>query len=242
METSIPKLVRELPSNLVLKHGSHSSPDKGMCAMEAVAWVAGEPHSDHPKCASPVLGAIMRGLNDRFTDDERQLLAPLIPRLVGTRAPELESKRAYAMVDAAIRELAPMGLDAVKWTDLADRMRAIAPIVDLASANAALAICREIRSEAWDTRKKSAAAYAAADAAAYAADAADAYAAAYAYADADAAADAADAAAYAADAAAAYAADAYKSPEERARVRSLTRRPIVEATVRAYERVIAIAA
>jgi hypothetical protein len=224
--------------------------------MEAVAWVAGEPHSDRPRCASPVLGAIMRGLNDRFTDDERQLLAPLIPRLVGTRASaDIERKRAYVMVDAAIREFAPMGLDAVKWTDLADRMRAIAPIVDMASAQSALTICREIRSAA-SGRRGGADAYAAADAYAYAAAAAyAAYAAAYAYADAYAYAAAAYAAyaaayayayayAYAAAAAAAAAdADADKlSPEERARIRSLARRPIVEATVRAYGRAIAIVA
>ena len=142
-------LARELPSNLFLKRGCHESPDEGMCLMESVAYVAGEEHSDRPKCSSPILAAIGRGLNDRFDDDERQLLAPLIHRLVGSRAnPEIERKRAYAMADTAIREIAPMGLDAVKWTDLADRMRAIAPIVDMSSAQAALAICREIRSEA----------------------------------------------------------------------------------------------
>jgi hypothetical protein len=126
-----------------------------------------------------------------------------------------ERKRAYAMADAGIREIAPMGLDAVKWTDLADRLRAIAPVVDMASAQAALAICREVRTEAQ--KRPHAAAYAA-YAAAYAAYAAASAAAAYAY------------------------AYAKLSLEERARIRSSARRPIIEATLRAFERAIAIAA
>lgn len=79
--------MRELPENFRLLYGSHSTADDGLCLMEAVAYIAGEPHSDHPACASPVLSAIGRSLNDRFRDDERQLLVPLIPRLVGTHAP-----------------------------------------------------------------------------------------------------------------------------------------------------------
>jgi hypothetical protein len=82
--------------------------------MEAVAYVAGEPHSDHPACASRVLTSIAIRLNDRFSDEERQLLAPLIPRLVGTRSTlDVDRKRSFAMVDASIRELVPLGLDAV---------------------------------------------------------------------------------------------------------------------------------
>ena len=41
----------------VLKAGSHSPPNGELtaCVMEAVAYVAGEPWSDHPACASPVM-------------------------------------------------------------------------------------------------------------------------------------------------------------------------------------------
>jgi len=49
METSIPKLVRELPLDFKLAHGSHADWSRGACLMEAVAYVAGEPHSDHPE-------------------------------------------------------------------------------------------------------------------------------------------------------------------------------------------------
>ena len=247
-----PKTLRELPAGFTLKHGSHSSFDDGACLMEAVAYVAGEPHSDHPACTSRVLTSIAIRLNDRWDGEERQLLAPLIPKLIGTRTDwKHDVKRAYAMADACVREIVPMGLDAAKWADLAQRLRDVTPIVDQATAEAARDVCRSVRAEA---RTRSAAAYAAyaaaaADAAdaAYAAAAAAAYAAAYAAADAAADAAAAAYAAYAAAAAdaadaayaAAYAAAAGKSPEERARLRKLARRPIVEATVRAFERVIA---
>ena len=77
-----------LASVTALYSGSHDpDPDGQMCAMEAVAFVAGEPWSDHPQCASPVLGAFMRAWNDGLPDAERTaLLLPLVPRLVGTRA------------------------------------------------------------------------------------------------------------------------------------------------------------
>ena len=154
-----------------LDHGAHSARADGMCLMEAVAYVAGEEHSDHPACTCPVLAAIGRALNDRWRDDERQLLAPLIPCLVGTRSTvAVQKRRAYAMADAGIREVAPMGLAAVGWSDLAVQMRAIPAVADIASGQAALKICRVIRDEA---RKR------AADADA---DAAAAYAYAYAYA------------------------------------------------------------
>ena len=71
MTTSIGKL-----SGLYPKHGSHANPDLGLCAMEAVAWLAGYSHTDHPICTCPVLAAYVRMLNDDMPDDERQRLSP----------------------------------------------------------------------------------------------------------------------------------------------------------------------
>ena len=39
---------------------NHKAREDGMCALEAVAWLAGEPHTDHPKCVSQVIGAFVR--------------------------------------------------------------------------------------------------------------------------------------------------------------------------------------
>jgi len=44
-------------NNIVLRYGSHGTSDKGMCAMEAVAWLANEPHSDRPACTCSVIAA-----------------------------------------------------------------------------------------------------------------------------------------------------------------------------------------
>lgn len=36
-----------------LEHGAHKENEAKMCALEAVAFVAREPWSDHPSCACP---------------------------------------------------------------------------------------------------------------------------------------------------------------------------------------------
>ena len=47
-----------------LSAGAHEHVDEGACLMEAVSYVAGEPWSDKPTCACPVLGAFLRTWND----------------------------------------------------------------------------------------------------------------------------------------------------------------------------------
>ena len=53
---------------ITLDTGGHSDFEAGVCVMEAVAWVAGEPHSDHPQCASPVMTAFLTRWNDRMCE------------------------------------------------------------------------------------------------------------------------------------------------------------------------------
>jgi len=197
------KLVRlpkdGLLSDLILLSGAHDTRAEGVCVMEAVAWLAGEPHSDRPMCACPVIGAYARRLNDSLDMHGRQRLREFIPALVKSKATRaVEIRRGFVAADHAVRIIAPLGLEAVKRPDLAKRLRDCSPIVDKATAIAARDVSLAVRGDA-----AAAAAYAA-DAAAAAADAADAAAAAAA-----AAADYADAAAAAAAAAADYAAAAY---------------------------------
>ncbi|MBC7644269.1 MAG: hypothetical protein H7123_04025, partial [Thermoleophilia bacterium] len=68
---------------------------KKMCAMEAVAWLAGEPGSASPQCADPILSGIFRRWNDRMaTNEDRERLKPLLPKLAGTRStPAVENER-----------------------------------------------------------------------------------------------------------------------------------------------------
>jgi hypothetical protein len=144
----ITSAVRNL-SDLHLAYGPHNSPDDGMCLLEAVAYMAGEPHSAHPACTSPILAAFGRTINDRLDDEERQFLAPLISRLIGTRVDrKIDLVRAITLVNASVHEIVPMVLDALEWCDLASRLREIAPIVNRASVCEEREITAAIQDEA----------------------------------------------------------------------------------------------
>src|SRR4051794_11291522 len=94
-------------SALHLEEGAHGSPEQGMCVMEAVSYVAGEPFSDHPRCASPVITSFLIAWNDALSDDDRQLLVPLVPKIVGTRTTdEDEAARVWMLTDWLARECA----------------------------------------------------------------------------------------------------------------------------------------
>ena len=67
-----------------LHQGGHGTFESGHCAMEVVAYLAGLGHTDAPECSSPVLRRYVIRLNDRWDDEQRQKLAPYLPRLVGT--------------------------------------------------------------------------------------------------------------------------------------------------------------
>jgi hypothetical protein len=95
-----------------LQRGAHATRGDGMCAMEMVAWLAGEPHSDEPTCACPVIAAFVRACNDAMGDAARnRYLRPLVPKLVNTRASDtIERRRGLVVVDALVRQLVPMWL------------------------------------------------------------------------------------------------------------------------------------
>lgn len=102
--------------NFSLTKGRHSSPDDGLCLMEAVAFLTGDPHSDVPQCACPVLANFARVINDALDDPTRdEFLIPLIPMLVGTSNAQRtrqsgtveEQLRGEAFARWAINEIAP---------------------------------------------------------------------------------------------------------------------------------------
>lgn len=77
-----------------LGRGSHKTREDGMCLLESVAYLAGEPHSDRPECVSPYLASFARILNDSVEDDLRQELLGAMPwRLIGTNVDSLEEAR-----------------------------------------------------------------------------------------------------------------------------------------------------
>ena len=114
-----------------LQKGGHSD-HKTMCVMEAVAFVAGEPWSDAPECACPVISRFLREWNDRLPNAERDiLLRPLIPRLIGTRGDSaLEQRRAMMAVDWLIRIHTPAWLRLAKLDVHADALASLPEITD----------------------------------------------------------------------------------------------------------------
>jgi len=135
-----------------LQYGAHESMADGACVMELVSYVAGERHSDHPDCVSPVIGAFLRQWNDSLpTDEDRdRLLKPLIPVVIGTRTtPADEETRAWMAVDWSVRVSTPAWLDVAGLTVEASTLRRLAPIVDEKSARAAQQAIAAARTKAY---------------------------------------------------------------------------------------------
>ena len=165
-----PKLPKTRLKDVVLKYGSHIDRSNGLCAMEVVAWLAGETHSDRPTCACPVIAAMVRGLNDAISDNDElrtRLLRPLLPQLLNTAASrKVTIQRGFIATDFAVRVVAPIALEVVGLKDEATKLRALAPIADKATARAAAYAARAAAAYAADAARDAAdAARAAADAA-----------------------------------------------------------------------------
>ena len=109
-----------MTSDYTLAYGTHAKPEDGRCAMEWVSHLAGEPHSDHPACVSPVLRAMSIALNDGLEDLPRQRLRPYLARTIGTADDGLDPMRAWMAMDWLIRTYAPAWLRVAGLADAAD--------------------------------------------------------------------------------------------------------------------------
>jgi len=108
--------VNTLPDDVVLINGAGQRENHQLCVMTAVAWAAGEPHSDAPECACPVAARIAIRINDGkwWKDDAERTAAllPLVPRLVGSRASrEVTIARARLAARWALETAAPRSLE-----------------------------------------------------------------------------------------------------------------------------------
>lgn len=117
-------------SDYTLADGAHESPVQGRCAMEWVAYLAGEPHTHKPVCVSPVLTAFCIALNDLLIDEPRQKLRPYLARTIGTASDGLDLQRAWMATDWVIRVYTPTWL-ACAGLEAAERMRALPPVMDV---------------------------------------------------------------------------------------------------------------
>ena len=162
----------DIASLPALGRGKHDGVDGDMCVMEAVAYVAGEPWSDAPVCACPVISTFLRTWNDSLDDADRdQLLRPLIPVIIGTRSTATVKQRRAAMaVDWLIRCQAPAWLRLAGLTIQAETLEALPEVTDFTQCQLlmpALISVQNDASDAWDAAKV--AAWAAASSAAWAA-------------------------------------------------------------------------
>ncbi|HEY4280967.1 MAG TPA: hypothetical protein VGM91_22325 [Conexibacter sp.] len=77
-----------------LSKGKHAAPTEGACVMELASMLAGEPFSDRPATACPVVGGFLRAYNDRIDDERRQDLYRYASEVVGSRgSAEIERRR-----------------------------------------------------------------------------------------------------------------------------------------------------
>jgi len=83
-----------------------------LCAMEMVAFMEGEQHTDRPACVCPALSNIMQQINDNLSSSDRDKLLPYLPSCVGTRNDGLGFKRAM-LWDEFKSSNSPMNLH---WT------------------------------------------------------------------------------------------------------------------------------
>jgi len=125
---------------LQLTRGTHGDPEGGLCLMEAVAYLTGEPHSDRLECVSPVLGSWGRAINDAMPDARRQELKVFIPDMVGTADDGKDEARSFMCADFAVGVIAPMALDAAGLSGHATKLRELPEIVDKKTATAAAAL------------------------------------------------------------------------------------------------------
>ncbi len=88
-----------------LSTGKHSSPETGACVMELVSMLAGEPFSDQPQSACPVISSFLRAYNDRVNDERRQDLYRYAAELVGTRSSRIVEQARAELIAAWGRDM-----------------------------------------------------------------------------------------------------------------------------------------
>ena len=115
--------MRNLIEKIELKKGAHKNIEDGACIMELVSYIAGEPWSDNPKCACPILTSFAIGINDSMDDEWRQKLKPIIPKLLNSRDENKRKIRAEFFAHQAITVFLPILTDALELVEISDRLR-----------------------------------------------------------------------------------------------------------------------
>ena len=85
-----------------LSKGKHTSPEDGACVMELASMLSGEPFTDHPATACPVIGSFLRSYNDSIDERRRQSLYEYASKVVDSRCSmRVQEARAARLADWA---------------------------------------------------------------------------------------------------------------------------------------------
>ena len=114
-----------------LRRGAHRSREEGLSVTEAIAYVAGEEHSDRPACLSPVLGVFLSTWSDALDDETRQRLLPYVPRAIGTANDGRDERRGWLALDWLVRVHAPAWLELVSVAELVEHAGALRALPEL---------------------------------------------------------------------------------------------------------------
>ncbi len=123
--------------DITLERGSHETGEEGRCFMEAVAFVAGEDHSDLPACVCPALGEFARRWNDHLGEIDRQKMKPYIRLVIGTAGDGFGERRSWMMIDWCLREGLAVYCDARNLKDIARELKGLPEICDFDAAKRA---------------------------------------------------------------------------------------------------------
>lgn len=126
--------------------GSHD-PNGTACIMEMAAYMAGEPWSDAPKCASPVIGAFCRSFWDASKDNWPGLVERM-DRIAGSANPAADDARAWLATDWLVRTVTPVWLRKAGLDAEADALVALPALTSTALAREAQPIIDGARAKA----------------------------------------------------------------------------------------------
>ena len=137
--------------------GDHKSVGEGLCAMEAAAWLAGEPHSSTPRCVCPVIAAFLRSWNDAIADDDERtaIIRPLVTWAIGTRSTkQVEKRRALMAIDWSVRTFTPEWLDLCneRYAVHTSALRSLPAITSFKDLIAAVPILAHLKKQAASAR------------------------------------------------------------------------------------------
>jgi len=139
--------------NFIPSVGNHEAESGELCAMEYVAFLAGEKHSDQPQCACPVISEYVRELNDKMPDKWRYKLRGYLLRLIGNRAHDNEQARAEYLAFQVGRVFVPIAFRTAGPVDHAKAIegaKSISELLDAADATSKAArVAGEAALAAW---------------------------------------------------------------------------------------------